>query len=641
MLVLLRVLLVTFACYSHFVGAVAWPMDKTLDSLEDKINREPWQSYQKIQMLAKNYQQYSKNNKLLFLLRKAQAENLLYFYPKFEQTVAKAQSLITTDTPIEIVIEFNIYSGLIFERSGTYSKAADILSIALKQARENKLSYLAVLAKQELAYTRSLTELFEASLTEVQEAYVEAFALNDDFLIAVINEVYGAMYTYMKQYEKSVEYYQKALQSYEQLGYRAHVAEAVYGLATAYRYWKKYDLAIEKFSLYRNIVNYTPNKDITFFGAYGLGMTLAEQGKCVEGIKVIDQALKLNGIKDYNAELLKRKAECLIEQDKLSQAQESINAASAIFDKIKELQGTSWQLEVIKIKAHIAHAQGQYARAYFLLNDYYQKHDALAEKNNENRLIQVRSALELERKNIETSLLEQVTKIQQLKIDQQRHENKQQSYIISIAVIVVIFVLFIVLLQYNSKKKVIALSVRDPLSNLYNRRYIFDFLSRLVKSANVDKADVSVMLIDIDDFKKINDQYGHPFGDEVIRTLADIGQETLRVGDMMGRVGGEEFICVLPRTDSQQCLKIARRLLENINSHVFYSQGNNIRITLSIGVATLSSNINDALSLYTCADKALYYVKNHGKNNVVEYREHMMYTYQESNTQSLSTDEFS
>jgi len=588
-----------------------------LTSMDERIYQEPWLSFQQIMTLENDYASMAEQEKLWWLFRKAQCENLLYFFDDFSNTVEKAQALIDDSTPIEIKARLNYFSGLIWQRASEYKKSTASLKLAMQQAHAHHLSKVYIVAKQELAYTQSLTELFETSLKDIQEAYVKAFQLDDNFLLASINETYGAIYGYMQQYEKSIEYYQKALDTYEKLGYKAHIAEAVYGLASTYRYWGKFRLASSKFRLYREKLSYTPNTDISFFGAYGLGMTLAEQGRCSEALIVIEQALKLNGLIDYNAELYKRKASCLIHQGHLNKAEQALKQADEIFTSLPELIGTAWQLEVIKISGELAHARGEDNQGYNLLNNYYQQYADLLIKNSSSRVINVRASMEIERQEIEKALTSQRTQIGEL---ERRQGQMQQRYFIVLLVILLVVVIVVVILQYRTNKKITALSITDPLSGLFNRRYVFQYLDKFIHELPLEKTRLSILLVDIDDFKKINDSYGHPFGDQVIEMLAAIGQATLRTEDVMGRIGGEEFLCVLPRIDIEQSQIIAKRMIENISKQaVKNAEGNDVFITISIGIAELSSEVTDSKSLYAYADKALYQAKELGKNRLVVY----------------------
>lgn len=595
---------------------------------EDEINQHPWQSYQTLKKFAQQYYDprkkstLSANTQVLLLLRRAQAENLLYFHQDLENTVKQAQQLITLKTPPYITSQFNVYAGIVAQRKGLYKKSIKLLTKAIVQATAAELPRIYIMAKGELAYTRSLSELYETSLNEIQNAYVDAFALEDRFLVATINETYGAIYGYLKEYNKSIEYYEKALESYQQLGYQAHMAEAIYGMASTYRYWQKYDLAIAKFKLYIEKVTYTPSKDIEFFGNYGLGMTYAEKGDCQHALPIIEKALALNGQIDYNAELYKRKASCFIKLGELKAAQQAIGSARQIFASIPELNGTHWQLEVNKIAARLASALGNNKQAYSLLLKYQQKYSVLQEKNSSDRLLKVRSALEIERRDMEISLLQQRAKVQNLLIDKKHQQVNIQRYLIVIVVVFIVVVLAFLIVQHKYTRKLFAISIRDSLSGLYNRKYIFEFLDEKLKLSQENQKNLAVIILDIDDFKFANDQYGHPFGDEVIKEISTICQQSHRSEDVAGRIGGEEFMCVLPNIHPRESKIIAQRILSNIADHNFLTEtGELYSVTVSIGIAHINNEVSNSLDLYTQADKALYHAKQSGKNLIVSYQD--------------------
>ncbi|MBA6363287.1 GGDEF domain-containing protein, partial [Colwellia sp. BRX8-8] len=120
-------------------------------------------------------------------------------------------------------------------------------------------------------------------------------------------------------------------------------------------------------------------------------------------------------------------------------------------------------------------------------------------------------------------------------------------------------------------------------------------------------------------FKMVNDKFGHPVGDKVIKKIADLCHDVFRNGDVIGRVGGEEFLCILPRTDEKQCKVIAERFLKKISQQVFQVEPS-LQLTVSIGIATLSQLSPTSEMLYLHADAALYQAKHNGKNNVVIYQ---------------------
>ncbi|WP_257174622.1 diguanylate cyclase [Colwellia sp. M166] len=610
------------ACYvTLIILLLSFPLTTLADKhvnfidMDHEIYLEPWLSYQKLIGLQLEAKSYDELHYLWWLLRKAQAENLIYFYDDFSRSVKQANNLVTTSTPLAIQARLSLFQGLIERRQGDYNRSQESLAKALIQAKEAQLSSLYVYGKQELAYTKTLTELFETSLIDIQEAYVEAFALKDQFLIASINETYGAIYGYLQDYKKSIEYYQRALEAYQNLQYPAHIAEAIYGLASTYRYWGKYQLAIEYFEKYQQQIAYTPNSNISFFSAYGIGMTLAEQGDCLAAINVIDKALTLKGIVDYNAELYKRKASCLITLGRFEEAEKALDSAALIFADIPELIGTNWQLEVLKISAELTHARGEYDIGYSMLEQYYRQYTELLLKNSSKRLLKVRASLEVERQKIAQALTAEHLQVESLELEKQQSNTTQDIYFTVFITCGSLIVLIVIIAQYRSNRKMHLLTIKDPLSGLFNRRYIFDYLDKAALADASEKIQMSIILIDIDDFKKINDKYGHPVGDDVICQVAEIGSEIFRQDDIFGRIGGEEFMCILPRTDVTTAKKIAERFLSAINQSTVV-KGHQDNVTVSIGIATLSAQCRDINQLYINADQALYQAKHFGKNQI-------------------------
>ncbi|GAA5139126.1 tetratricopeptide repeat-containing diguanylate cyclase [Thalassotalea piscium] len=610
-----RVLLLglVYLCFSLFAIASD---DLSSKDFERGLFKEPFQVYQ--QLLLQTPDKLNKDAYLWWLLRKAQAEHLLYLYDEFEVSINNALNYIDETTPLLIQSRFNLFQGVVYRNKGEYNKALEYLASALEQAKRGGYEAPYIQAKLENAFTQGVAELFEVSLTDMQEAYVKAYGLNDQFLIAFINETYGAIYGYMFDYDKSIQYYSKALESYEQLGYKAHIAEAVYGLATTYRYWKKYDLAITYFERYREISTYTPNEEISFYAAYGLGMTLAEKGSCDKALEVIDLALAKKGVIDYNSELLKNKAICLIQLDRVEEAENALNKANRLFESMPDLMGTTWQLETLKIASQIAKSKKEYELSYQLLDEYYQKYTEVLLKNSTDRLFKVRADMELKRQDVEKSLALQRNKIESLKEESLEHKHTQQQYIVIFLLMIIVVIITVIVIQRRNNNKMQLLAITDPLSGLYNRRYIFNYLDKTLAGMSAQKGALSVMLIDIDNFKEINDKYGHPTGDYVIQKIAEIGQEILRTGDVMSRIGGEEFLCVLPRATEQQAKEVAERLLKAIAEFQFqYKNNDPIHLTVSIGISSFSESSQSYDIIYSQADKALYQAKAKGKNCIV------------------------
>jgi diguanylate cyclase (GGDEF)-like protein/PAS domain S-box-containing protein len=151
----------------------------------------------------------------------------------------------------------------------------------------------------------------------------------------------------------------------------------------------------------------------------------------------------------------------------------------------------------------------------------------------------------------------------------------------------------------------------DGLTKINNHRSLIEQLKVSVSEASVSKQPFSIILFDIDDFKKINDRYGHLVGDDVLVGIADILSQSVRGNDVVGRYGGEEFMAILPKALEDKAIQIANRIRQAIEEHDF---GQNIHVTISGGVATF--NDEELYSLVDRADKRLYQAKQNGKNQI-------------------------
>ena len=160
----------------------------------------------------------------------------------------------------------------------------------------------------------------------------------------------------------------------------------------------------------------------------------------------------------------------------------------------------------------------------------------------------------------------------------------------------------------------------DPLTNLYNRRYFNNIAKDVMQIALREHKKLSVLMIDIDFFKKINDTYGHSVGDEVIKKLAFLLIENTRKNDITARFGGEEFVVLLPNTDIDGAVNIAEKIRQASEQEIIKVNENaHFSFTVSVGVSEILDEDEDIEVVLKRADKALYKAKESGRNRVVRY----------------------
>ena len=169
--------------------------------------------------------------------------------------------------------------------------------------------------------------------------------------------------------------------------------------------------------------------------------------------------------------------------------------------------------------------------------------------------------------------------------------------------------------QYH--EEIYRLTIIDGLTQVYNRRYLLEFLDREMARCLRHERDLSLVLFDIDHFKNINDTFGHLAGDHVLRELAQALKSRIRKEECFARYGGEEFALVLPETGHGNTVFLAENLRKLVEQHPFVFEGKRIPVTFSAGVADLDAAQDSALAFIKAADARLYEAKHRGRNQVV------------------------
>lgn len=167
-------------------------------------------------------------------------------------------------------------------------------------------------------------------------------------------------------------------------------------------------------------------------------------------------------------------------------------------------------------------------------------------------------------------------------------------------------------------KKIEELAITDGLTSLYNHRYFKDALHKEIKRAERYNLSFSIIMFDIDNFKKINDLYGHLKGDEVLLRLSGIAKEIFqREIDVIARYGGEEFIVILPQTTKEKAVIVGERLLSSVRRNLSFLVSLPAPITISMGIASYPDNGKKEMDIIQSVDKALYAAKRQGKDRMV------------------------
>ncbi len=260
-----------------------------------------------------------------------------------------------------------------------------------------------------------------------------------------------------------------------------------------------------------------------------------------------------------------------------------------------------------------------YDNAYKNKKVFVDKYNEYREKKRENNIEKLTKNSEVAQKITENKLLANQNKLKELRIaDVHAQQEDQQRRFFFIFCTILLFILLL-LRKLKVRKKLLVLAKTDSLTGLLNRTELFNQGHKLVQDASEQELDLSVLLLDIDHFKLINDKFGHSIGDLVLEKIAKLVSETMRARDVFSRLGGEEFVSILPNTNLDHAKAIAMRVIEKIAQYNFSELGVDDSITLSIGVANLKDTNPEFDDILHAADLAMYRAKAQGRNQMVSY----------------------
>ena len=159
----------------------------------------------------------------------------------------------------------------------------------------------------------------------------------------------------------------------------------------------------------------------------------------------------------------------------------------------------------------------------------------------------------------------------------------------------------------------------DPLTGLGNHRFLHESFQIEFRKHMTTRNPLSCFMMDLDHFKKVNDTYGHPFGDTVLKHFAELVKKSIRQGDTATRYGGEEFLCILPNCDKEEARAVAERIRRATEAYPFLHEGKRVKVTVSLGTVTgYQRTGTNYRNLIVLADQALYGAKRRGRNRVVQ-----------------------
>ena len=419
------------------------------------------------------------------------------------------------------------------------------------------------------------------------------------------------------EYDKALDYYRQLLAGDQAAHDEREESTAWFNIASTLEHKGDLEGAVGGYRKSLEIEMRRGDADKVASVRRAYGVALVKLGRMGEAMQLFDQALarfrRSGDDEDVAAASLSR-AVAFRKLGKLQDANADLAVARGYFTRNRNLR----YLEKIESEQALSYAAaGDWRDAYAALSTQLAHRDELAAQLRQETTARMRIAFDTEKTETENRALEQVNAQRAESLASTRHIAALQRVIIALSAAIMLLLGWLVVRAWRMSQRMRVLAMTDELTRLPNRRRVLEIAHQAAGASHQESAPWSVLALDIDHFKSINDQYGHDAGDKVLARVANACKGAVREYDVVGRIGGEEFLVVLPRARLREACEVAERVRRAVEALVHEDIAPGLKTTISIGVAQSEPDDSTVGSLAKRADDCLYAAKSSGRNRVV------------------------
>ncbi len=457
-------------------------------------------------------------------------------------------------------------------------------SEALKYYHQAYLHLEAIGDKLEMAYLKIQMSISYSNIFDDKNAIKLAkeaisYFKNNEY---IFDELFGhstlaRIFMAVKDYDSAITEYQQVMALSQQVGKDSLIEVAYIGLAKAFHWKKQHDKARHYFNLYQQVHQHSDSP-----------------------FAQIDDLVLSASIS-------------IAEQD-ISSAVQSLKYADELLLTLEKNSVLSWRIKVLDLKAELAIFNQDYQSAFQLQKEARKLVSSYQNIEREKIRSKYKVMFDIDQALLQNQLLERDKQLDKAALESALQQQRLHSLVIAGISLFALILTFFILRQVKNSKTLHKLANTDTLTELANRRYTFASAEKLIVQAKISKQDFTIIIFDIDHFKAVNDTFGHTGGDIALKTIATIANIHVRNHDILGRIGGEEFLVVLPGTSVQQAYEVAERIRHAIKDKDIMLKGKVVNISASFGIAQLAKQHDNFNQLFHQADIALYQAKDSGRN---------------------------
>lgn len=543
-----------------------------------------------------------------------------------QQKFAEKGLQLIGDELVPIGAELNYNLGLVYEMNTDYVEARKYYEKGLYIAETTGNRVFQGRGKLYIAGLYTSQEDYDKALNIMREAFALSEEVKDPGLSWEVNNEIGLLYSYMGDDAQALEFHQTAIAVSQQLQMKELTINSLYNAAMTNIDLKRFDDANKMLGqMLLESKNSTEKSNMysSYKGfAYSARAAAENSGTPSPHYKrALDYMLKAEEYLPYVQQVLHRvehhmhKAYFLHKLEQTNRALEELAIAERYLPEDQHGENSGFGVSIFKLKADFFAELGQFEAAYQWLDKYVDAYKKYRDKEKEDKALKLRMSFDMERNEVRNEMLEKENEIKALQLQQAKNERQIQTFFLIALALLSLVLIFVMYRQFHSRRQLKSIAETDSLTGLFNRRYAFSNGDSMLKQCNVNGKPFSIFLFDLDHFKSVNDTYGHPAGDNVLKSVAEISKNCLRGTDVLARIGGEEFIAILPGVELEMAEYIAGRLKDKLESSQQEYDGNKFFVTASFGVAAVREH-DDFERLTQRADKALYQAKDNGRNCV-------------------------
>jgi len=467
-----------------------------------------------------------------------------------------------------------------------------------------------------IGYLQYVRGAMADALTNLQAGYRLSAQVGDEKgrldALSTIANVYAD--PHVAQYDRAIEYYRQLLSDFEKLGQPSDVGDMLFNLGSTFEV--KGDFAAAELHFRRALAAFQKlgqPKDVAYTKR-ALGLALMKQGRAAETLRLLDEAADFyeRGHDEANTAMTRQyRGMAYRTLGRLNEALVELEAARRFYERENNVRF----LERNADAESLTYAQlGDWRNAY----DAAMRRAALGEKldvmRRDELSSRMRVAFDTEKKDQENRALARENALRATALHEAQRSRKLQIVVSALTALLALAMALLFWRQVVNTRRMRAMAMTDELTRLPNRRHILVAAELAFDAAKREGRPAAVIVLDIDRFKRINDTYGHAAGDAVLQSVARTCRIELRGGDQIGRIGGEEFLIVLPSATPQQTREIAERLRAAVERIDLSSIAPDLHVTISLGVHI--ANEYDITAAVAAADSMLYRAKESGRNRV-------------------------